>query len=66
MVSFRLARRCTEGESLRRINIYIVIRQVYERQEVRNIRWINNRNNSADAITKGTFNHAFKKLINTN
>jgi hypothetical protein len=44
----------------------IAIRQAYERQEVRNIRWINNRNNPADAITKGTPNHVFKELINTN
>jgi hypothetical protein len=47
------------------INI-MAIRQTYERQKMRNIRWINNRNNPADAITKGTPNHAFKKLINTN
>jgi hypothetical protein len=47
------------------INI-IAIRQAYERQEMRNIRWINNRNNPADAMIKGTLNHAFKELINTN
>jgi hypothetical protein len=44
----------------------IAIRQAYERQEMRNIRWINNKNNPADAMIKGTFNHAFEKLINTN
>jgi hypothetical protein len=33
---------------------------------MRDIRWINNRNNPADAMTKGTFNHAFEKLININ
>jgi hypothetical protein len=44
----------------------MAIRQAYERQKMLNIRWINNRNNPADAIIKGTFNHALKKLINTN
>jgi hypothetical protein len=44
----------------------MAIYQVYERQEVRNIRWINNRDNPADAMTKGTPNHAFKKFININ
>jgi hypothetical protein len=44
----------------------MAIRQAYERQKVRNIRWINNKNNPADAITKGTPNHAFKKFININ
>jgi hypothetical protein len=44
----------------------IAIRQAYERQKMRNIRWINNRNNSADAMTKGTPNHALKEFINTN
>jgi hypothetical protein len=44
----------------------MVIRQVYERQKMRNIRWINNRNNPADAIIKGIFNHAFEEFINTN
>jgi hypothetical protein len=33
---------------------------------VRNIRWINNKNNPADAITKETPNYAFEELINTN
>jgi hypothetical protein len=47
------------------INI-IAIRQIYKRQEVRDIRWINNRNNPADAMTKGTLNHAFEELININ
>jgi hypothetical protein len=47
------------------INI-MAIRQAYERQKVRDIRWINNRNNPADAMTKGTLNHALEKLINTN
>jgi hypothetical protein len=44
----------------------MAIHQIYERQKIRDIRWINNRNNPADAITKGTFNHALKELINTN
>jgi hypothetical protein len=47
------------------INI-MAIRQAYERQKMRDIRWINNRNNPADAITKGTLNYAFEKLININ
>jgi hypothetical protein len=44
----------------------MAIRQAYERQKMRDIRWINNKNNPADAIIKGTPNYAFKKLINTN
>jgi hypothetical protein len=44
----------------------MAIRQVYERQKMHDIRWINNKNNPADAITKGTPNYAFEKLININ
>jgi hypothetical protein len=44
----------------------MAIRQAYERQKVRDIRWINNRNNPADVMTKGTPNHALEELINTN
>jgi hypothetical protein len=47
------------------INI-MAIRQVYERQKVRDIRWIDNKDNPADAMTKETPNHAFEELINTN
>jgi hypothetical protein len=47
------------------INI-MAIRQAYECQKMRDIRWINNRNNPADAMIKGSFNHAFKELININ
>jgi hypothetical protein len=47
------------------INI-MAIRQAYERQKVRDIRWINNKNNPADAMIKGTPNYALEKLINTN
>jgi hypothetical protein len=47
------------------INI-MVIRPTYERQKMRNIRWINNKDNPADAMIKRTFNYALKKLININ
>jgi hypothetical protein len=33
---------------------------------MRDVRWINNKNNPANAMTKGTPNYAFEKLININ
>jgi hypothetical protein len=47
------------------INI-IAIHQAYERQEMRNIRLINNRNNPADSIAKETPNHALEEPTNIN
>jgi hypothetical protein len=47
------------------INI-ITIRQAYEQQDVSDIRWINGRNNPADAMTKAGPNRALKQLINNN
>jgi hypothetical protein len=47
------------------INI-MAIRQAYEQQNVSDIRWINGRNNPANAITKAGPNRALKQLINNN
>jgi hypothetical protein len=47
------------------INI-IAIRQAYEQQNVLDIRWIDDRNNPANAITKAGPNRAFEQLINNN
>jgi hypothetical protein len=44
----------------------IALRQLYERREITEIRWINEKDNLADAITKFTPNKALEKLINTN
>jgi hypothetical protein len=41
------------------INI-MAIRQAYEQQDVSNIRWIDGRNNPANAITKAGLNRAFE------
>jgi hypothetical protein len=47
------------------INI-MALRQSYERREITEIRWIDRKDNPANAMTKSTPNKAFKKLINTN
>jgi hypothetical protein len=44
----------------------MVIRQTYEQQNVSDIRWIDGRNNPANAITKAGPNRALKQLINNN
>jgi hypothetical protein len=44
----------------------MALRQSYERREITEIRWIDRKDNLANAITKSTLNKAFKKLINTN
>jgi hypothetical protein len=44
----------------------ITLRQLYERREITEIRWINGKDNPADTIMKSTLNKALKKLINTN
>jgi hypothetical protein len=44
----------------------IVLRQLYKRREITEIRWINRKDNPADTMTKSTPNKALKKLINTN
>ena len=44
----------------------IIIRQLYERKELSEIRWIINNNNSIDIIIKSIANKLFKSLININ
>ena len=44
----------------------IVIRQLYERRELSEIRWIASNNNPANIITKSTANKLLKSLISTN
>ena len=44
----------------------IALRKAYERGELKDIRWINRRDNLADAITKATANASIEQLINTN
>ncbi|KAF1939509.1 hypothetical protein EJ02DRAFT_456911 [Clathrospora elynae] len=38
----------------------------YERGELKDIRWIDGRDNPADALTKATANASMEQLINTN
>ena len=47
------------------INI-MALRQLYERREITEIRWINGENNPADAFTKASPNHALERSINSN
>ena len=47
------------------INI-IALRQLYERREITEIRWINGNDNPADAFTKAAPNRALERFINTN
>jgi hypothetical protein len=42
------------------------LRQSYERREINEIRWINGKDNFADAITKEKPCLALKQLINSN
>jgi hypothetical protein len=44
----------------------IALRQIYERQKVFDIRWINNNDNPANAITKAGPNRALEQFITTN
>jgi hypothetical protein len=44
----------------------IALRQSYKRREITEIRWIDRKDNPADAMTKSTPNKALKKFINTN
>jgi hypothetical protein len=44
----------------------MAIRQLYERRELFEIRWINGLDNPADAMTKATPNKALETFINTN
>jgi hypothetical protein len=40
--------------------------QSYERREITEIRWIDGKDNPANAMTKSTLNKALEKLIDTN
>ena len=42
----------------------LVLRQLYERREIAEIRWISGSNNPADAFTKVSLNRALKRFIN--
>jgi hypothetical protein len=44
----------------------LALQQSYERKKIAEIRWIHNRNNPADALTKATANSSLKQLVNTN
>jgi len=44
----------------------MALRQSYERREITEIRWIDGKDNPADAMTKSTPNKALEKLIDTN
>jgi hypothetical protein len=44
----------------------MAIRQLYERRELFEIRWINGLDNPADAITKATPNKALENFVTTN
>jgi hypothetical protein len=44
----------------------MALRETYERGELKDIRWIDRRDNPADAITKATANASMEQLINTN
>ena len=47
------------------INI-MALRESYQKREVTEIRWINGKNNLADAMTKSNPNRALKKFIDNN
>lgn len=70
---------CTDSRSLydclvklgttteKRLMIDIMsIRESYERRELTEIRWIDGRDNPADAMTKDKPNNALEKLVSTN
>ena len=44
----------------------MALRQSYERREITEIRWINGKDNPADAMTKSTPNKALEELIDSN
>jgi hypothetical protein len=70
---------CTDSKSLydclvklgttmeKRLMIDVMsLREAYERREITEIRWINGKDNPADAFTKRTANTALSQLIRTN
>ena len=46
--------------------IIMALRQSYERREITEIRWIDGKDNPADAMTKSTPNKALEKFIDSN
>jgi hypothetical protein len=44
----------------------LALRQLYKRKKIAKIRWIYNRDNPADALTKATANSSLKQLVSTN
>jgi hypothetical protein len=42
------------------------MRKAYERREIAQVKWIANKSNPADSITKTKLTNALKTLINTN
>ncbi|OAA77119.1 hypothetical protein LEL_03942 [Akanthomyces lecanii RCEF 1005] len=44
----------------------MALRQLYERREAHEVRWINGEDNPADAMTKASPNRSLKKLIDDN
>jgi hypothetical protein len=44
----------------------MALREAYERGELKDIRWIDGRDNPADAMTKATANASMEQLINNN
>ena len=44
----------------------MALRQLYERRELLEIRWINGQDNPADAMTKSNPNKALEKFLDTN
>ncbi len=47
------------------INI-IILRQLYEYKEIAKVRWIDEKDNSADAMTKSVSNKALEKFLDSN
>jgi hypothetical protein len=44
----------------------IALRQSYKRRKIAEVRWIHNKNNPANALTKANANSSLKQLVNTN
>jgi hypothetical protein len=44
----------------------LALRQLYERRKIAEIRWIHNRDNPADALTKATANSSLEQLVSIN
>ena len=60
-----LVKLATTNEKRLMIDI-MALRQSYERREITEIRWINGKDNPADAMTKASPNRALQDLIDNN